>query len=135
MVEDPYESAAHPATPPRFQGESAGSLVLGAAIFAFAGFGMGWINTPAGQFSMWSLRILAVAFVVAIVFVLAVPRLGEILRFVVIALAAILLCSAGVWGLVDMGLSNITGWLLLVMGVFDAMEIVRYIAARRAVGE
>lgn len=129
---DQYDNAPPPPRAP-YRGESVGSLVLGAAVFAFAGFGLTWYGT-AGIFAKWSLQVLAVAFVVAIVALFIAPKAGEIVRLLVIALAAILLCSAGIWGLVDMGLNNITGWLLLVMGVFDAMEIVRYIAARRAVG-
>lgn len=135
MVVDPYDTAAPSAQRPAFQGESIGSLVLGAAIFGLFGFGLTWITTsPASQFAMWTLRVLAIAFALTIAVVFIAPRFGEIVRLLVIALAAVLLSAAGVWGLIELGLNNITGWLLLIMGVFDGMEIVRYIAARRAAG-
>lgn len=136
MVLDPYEAASQPVRPNRtgYRGESVGSLVFGAAIFGFAGFGMGWIGSPSAQFAMWTLRGLAIAFAITIALLYVAPRFGEVIRLFVIALAAVLLCAAGTWGLIDLGLSNITGWLLIIMGVFDGMEIMRYLAARRAMG-
>ncbi len=135
MVVDPHDSAAPPARRPAFQGESIGSLALGAAIFGVFGFGLTWYNTsPASQFAMWVLRSLAIAFALTIAVLFIAPRVGEIVRLLVIALAAVLLSAAGVWGLIEVGMNYITGWLLLIMGLFDGMEIVRYFAARRAAG-
>lgn len=114
--------------------ESPTSLVFGAVVFGFVGFFYGWLSSPAAQFAMWSLRGLAVAFALAFVVGLAAPRLGGKVSVLVMALAAALLCSAGVWGLIEMGMNNMTGWLLLIMGAFDAIEIVRYLAARHAMG-
>ena len=113
-------------------GESWNSLLFGAIIFAVAGFYFVWATVPAAQFAMWSLRGLAVGFAAAFVLLLVAPRLGASVGVIVIALAALLLCSAGVWMEIVQGGRDVFGWMLLLMGGFDAVEVMRYVRARRA---
>ena len=113
-------------------GESPWSLLFGAVIFGYAGFMFAWPAHPAAQMAMWSLRGLSIAFAVAIAVALIAPRLGAYVRLIVVGLAAVLLCSSGAWMLAVNGGRDLFGWLLIIMGVFDAAEVWRWLAARAA---
>ncbi len=113
-------------------GESPWSLLFGAVIFGYAGFMFAWSTHPAAQMAMWSLRVLAIAFAMTIAVMLAAPRVGVWLRLAVVALAAILLCASGAWMLAVNGGRDLFAWLLIIMGVFDGAEAIRYVTARRA---
>jgi len=112
-------------------GESPWSLLLAVLIFGYAGFMLAWSTHPAAQMAMWSLRALAVAFAVTIAVALAAPRAGAWLRLAVVALAAVLLLVSGGWMLTVNGAGDLFAWLLIIMGLFDAAEVGRCIAALR----
>ncbi len=112
-------------------GESPWSLLLAVLIFGYAGFMLAWSTHPAAQMAMWSLRALAVAFAVTIAVALAAPRAGAWLRLAVVALAAVLLLGSGGWIIAVNGAGDLFAWLLIIMGLFDAAEVGRCIAALR----
>ncbi len=113
--------------------ESPWSLLFGAVVFGYAGFMFGWSTHPAAQTAMWSLRFLSVAFVSTFIVALIAPRIGVWVRLIVVGLAAVLLCGSGAWILVVSGGKDLFGWLLIIMGLFDAAEVWRWAAATRAV--
>lgn len=113
--------------------ESPWSLLFGALIFGYAGFMFAWSTHPAAQMAMWSLRGLSIAFASTLLISLIAPRLGGRVRLIVVGLAAVLLCGSGAWILVVNGGRDLFGWLLIIMGLFDAAEVWRWMAQRRLV--
>lgn len=102
-------------------------------IFGYAGFMFAWSTHPAAQTAMWSLRGLAIAFAIALALGLLAPRIGGYVRLLVVGVAAILLCGSGAWMLAVTGARDLFAWLLIIMGLFDAAEVWRWLAQRRAV--
>lgn len=113
--------------------ESPWSLLFGAVIFGYAGFMFAWSTHPAAQTAMWSLRGLAIGFAIALALGLLAPRIGGYVRLLVVGVAAILLCGSGAWMLAVTSARDLFAWLLIIMGLFDAAEVSRWLAQRRAV--
>lgn len=113
--------------------ESPWSLLFGAVAFGYAGFLLAWSTHPAAQTAMWSLRFLSIAFASTFIVALIAPRIGVWVQWIVMGLAAVLLCGSGAWILVVNGGKDPFGWLMIVMGLFDAAEVWRWVARRRLV--